>query len=165
MMTTAEKRDVINQFCDGQSWCEHCSVGKLEFCEKYNEYNAPEEVVDEWYDAIVKSDENNDKNVELVETLDGHVETIDMPTPTPIDMVNHPSHYEIGKFECIDVMIETQGVDAVMDFCICNALKYLYRHKRKNGVEDIKKARWYIDKYLELWEGQQCNDTSIETKC
>lgn len=71
----------------------------------------------------------------------------------PTDNVNHPGHYETGKFECIDVMIETQGVEAVKHFCLCNAFKYLYRHNRKNGVEDCKKARWYIDKYLEL-EGQ-----------
>jgi hypothetical protein len=70
------------------------------------------------------------------------------------DNVNHPSHYETGKFECIEVMIETQGVEAVRDFCLCNAFKYLYRHNGKNGVEDIKKAKWYIDKYLEL-EGDQ----------
>lgn len=69
-------------------------------------------------------------------------------------MVNHPSHYESGKFECIDVMLETQGVEAVMGFCVCNAFKYLYRHRRKNGVEDIKKARWYIDKYVELAESE-----------
>ena len=67
------------------------------------------------------------------------------------DNVNHPEHYT-GKFECIDVMIETQGIDAVLDFCICNAFKYLYRHKRKNGIEDLKKAKWYIDKYLEIVE-------------
>lgn len=66
------------------------------------------------------------------------------------DMVNHPSHYETGKFECIDVMLETQGKEAVQSFCLCNAFKYLYRHKNKNGVEDIKKAAWYINKYLEL---------------
>lgn len=69
------------------------------------------------------------------------------------DVVNHPSHYETGKFECIDVMLETQGKEAVMDFCMCNAFKYLYRHRRKNGVEDIKKAKWYINKYIELAEG------------
>ena len=68
------------------------------------------------------------------------------------DVVNHPSHYETGKFESIDVMVETQGVEAVQDFCICNAFKYIYRHKFKNGVEDIRKAKWYIDKYLELEE-------------
>lgn len=71
------------------------------------------------------------------------------------DNVNHPSHYEIGRFECIDVMVETQGVEATQNFCVCNALKYLYRHKRKNGVEDIKKARWYLDKYIELEEQKQ----------
>lgn len=70
--------------------------------------------------------------------------------PKFVDVVNHPGHYESGKFECIDVMEETQGKEAVMDFCICNAFKYLYRHKRKNGLEDILKARWYLDKYIEL---------------
>lgn len=66
------------------------------------------------------------------------------------DVVNHPSHYETGNFECIDVMIETQGKEAVLNFCLCNAFKYLYRHNRKNGIEDIKKSRWYINKYIEL---------------
>ena len=66
------------------------------------------------------------------------------------DMVNHPPHYNTGKFESIDVMMETQGVEAVQDFCMCNAFKYIYRHKFKNGIEDIRKAKWYIDKYLEL---------------
>ena len=68
------------------------------------------------------------------------------------DNVNHPSHYETGNFECIDVMIETQGKEAVMDFCVCNAFKYIYRHNNKNGIEDIKKAKWYLDKYIELSE-------------
>lgn len=68
------------------------------------------------------------------------------------DMVSHPPHYETGKFECIDIMIETQGVQATKDFCVCNAMKYIYRHKRKNGMEDIKKAIWYLNKYVELEE-------------
>lgn len=69
-----------------------------------------------------------------------------------IDNVNHPARYETGKFECIDVMIETQGVEAVKHFCICNAFKYIYRHLGKNGLEDVKKAQWYINKYIELSE-------------
>lgn len=68
----------------------------------------------------------------------------------PMDNVNHPSHYETGKFECIDVMLETQGEEAVKAFCVCNAMKYLYRHKNKNGREDIAKAVWCLNKYLEL---------------
>lgn len=66
------------------------------------------------------------------------------------DIVNHPSHYETGTIECFDAIVESQGIEAAMDFCICNAFKYIYRHRRKNGIEDIKKAKWYIDKYLEL---------------
>lgn len=68
------------------------------------------------------------------------------------DMVNHPPHYETGDIECIDVLVATQGVYSVQDFCVCNAMKYLYRHKRKNGVEDVEKAVWYLNKYLELEE-------------
>lgn len=69
-----------------------------------------------------------------------------------IDNINHPAHYESGNYECIDVMEETQGIDAVKKFCVCNAFKYIYRHQRKNGDEDIKKAAWYLNKYLELSE-------------
>lgn len=68
------------------------------------------------------------------------------------DNINHPAHYETGRFECIDVMEETQGTEAVKGFCLCNAFKYLYRHNNKNGDEDIKKAIWYLNKYLELSE-------------
>lgn len=70
--------------------------------------------------------------------------------PTP-DMVNHPSHYETGKFECIEVMEEVFGIEELKSFCICNAFKYLYRHKRKNGIEDIDKAIWYLNKFKELY--------------
>ena len=65
------------------------------------------------------------------------------------EMVNHPDHY-ISKYECIDVMEEVFGSQAVKDFCICNAFKYLWRYKKKNGIEDLKKARWYLDKEIEL---------------
>lgn len=68
------------------------------------------------------------------------------------DQVNHPDHYTQGAFECIDAMLDTQGVQAVQNYCICNAFKYIWRHNLKNNDEDIRKAKWYIDKYLELSE-------------
>lgn len=68
------------------------------------------------------------------------------------DAVNHPQHYCTGKYECIDVMIEIFGIEAVKTFCLLNAFKYNYRSGRKNGLEDIQKAKWYIDKYIELSE-------------
>lgn len=69
------------------------------------------------------------------------------------DVVNHPPHYE-GKIECIDAMIQQFGVESVMQFCKCNAFKYLYRCEKKHSspLEDIKKAEWYIKKYIELYE-------------
>lgn len=66
------------------------------------------------------------------------------------DPVHHPSHYETGKFECIEVMEEALGCDAVEGFCICNAFKYIYRSKRKNGAEDLEKALWYLNKLLNM---------------
>lgn len=83
-----------------------------------------------------------------------HIADIVYEIDSKNDIVNHPGHYETGKFECIEVMQEALGVDTVKNFCVCNAFKYLYRHKRKNGLEDIKKAKWYIDKYLDL-----CSDS------
>lgn len=88
-----------------------------------------------------------------LETLSGSLtkalEAQEMSEPGK-EHVNHPDHYKTGKFECIDIMVETQGVESTQDFCICNAFKYLYRHKKKNGSEDISKAIWYLSKYLEL---------------
>lgn len=70
--------------------------------------------------------------------------------------VDHPSHYAGAKFECIEVMLEVFGADAVKDFCLCNAFKYLWRCQKKhdNAVTDIKKAKFYLEKYIELEEGE-----------
>lgn len=66
-----------------------------------------------------------------------------------VDNVNHPSHYEGNtSLECIDCMRLAMGRNAVLNFCLCNAFKYLWRYKNKNGAEDIKKAKWYLD-YVE----------------
>lgn len=69
----------------------------------------------------------------------------------PVDDVNHPEHYNVGKYECIDVMVELFGIEATQNFCELNAFKYLWRGDRKqNKSKDIEKAKWYLDKYLEL---------------
>ena len=50
-----------------------------------------------------------------------------------MDNVNHPAHYNVGGIECVDVMENVFGRDAVMNFCLCNAFKYMFRceHKQK----------------------------------
>lgn len=47
-------------------------------------------------------------------------------------------------------MLESQGEEATKAFYICNAFKYLHRQRRKGGIKDIKKAKWCLEKYLEL---------------
>ena len=77
-----------------------------------------------------------------------HFEPLNSGT-TP-EEINHPDRYAGGKFECIDVMLDVFGADAVKHFCILNAFKYIWRAEKKNGVEDIKKAVWYLNKFIEL---------------
>ena len=86
---------------------------------------------------------------EMLKALERELEEEDI-------VVDHPPHYETGRFKCIEVMEEALGREEVKDFCLCNAFKYLYRCSRKNGLEDLKKARWYLNKRIEMekedWE-------------
>lgn len=60
------------------------------------------------------------------------------------------SHYKTGEYECIDVMIDVFGKEAVMHFAILNAFKYIWRNEHKGHAKDLKKAKDYIELYLEL---------------
>ena len=67
------------------------------------------------------------------------------------DNVNHPAYYEAStSIECIEAMELMFGEQAVYDFCLCNAYKYIWRHKNKNGLEDLNKAEWYLNKASEM---------------
>lgn len=67
------------------------------------------------------------------------------------EKVNHPKHYNReNAMECIDEMVMLFGVKETQIFCKLNAWKYRYRAAEKNGIEDLKKSDWYIQKYKEL---------------
>jgi len=68
--------------------------------------------------------------------------------PFNFDNVNKPKHYNQSKFEPIDVIQEWGGKDQFEGFCWGNVIKYCSRYKHKNGVEDLKKARYYLDKLI-----------------
>ena len=72
------------------------------------------------------------------------------PVNLPKDEINHPNRYAGGKFECIDIMLDVFGKEAVKHFCLLNAFKYIWRQEKKGGVQDTKKAVWYLNKYIEL---------------
>lgn len=66
----------------------------------------------------------------------------------PEESVNHPKHYNQGKFEVIDVI-----EDWKLGFNDGNAVKYIARHMHKaNPIEDIKKAIWYLNRHLQNLE-------------
>ena len=80
-------------------------------------------------------------------------ETLDSEHPTEEDIVNNPSHYQSyakDGIDCITAMQYAFGKTAVAHFCVCNAFKYIWRHSSKNGMQDIEKALWYLNKYKEL---------------
>jgi hypothetical protein len=65
------------------------------------------------------------------------------------DLVNRPDHYCKGGVECIDAVdaaiSDLQGREA---HYTASALQYLWRWKSKDGVRDLKKARWFIDRLI-----------------
>ena len=72
-----------------------------------------------------------------------------------IDVVNHPSHYTKGSIECIDAIDSaTTGKSGIEAVCVANIIKYLYRYEEKNGLEDVKKARWYLNKLISELESK-----------
>lgn len=66
------------------------------------------------------------------------------------DAVNHPKHYKETSLECIETMTIAFGANEIANYCCVNAYKYLFRYRTKNGLEDLKKANWYLDKCHEL---------------
>ena len=66
------------------------------------------------------------------------------------EMVNHPSHYNMGKYEAIDVI-----EDWNLNFNLGNAVKYISRAGHKDDiVQDLKKALWYIDRERQRLENK-----------
>lgn len=68
------------------------------------------------------------------------------------DVVNHPNHYCQGGIECIKAIEASMPPDGFQDYCKGNVLKYIWRWRDKAGVEDLKKARVYLNWLIESAE-------------
>lgn len=69
--------------------------------------------------------------------------------------ISRPKHYRIKglePYESIDIIKANLGKTGFNNFCLGNVFKYLIRHKNKNGLEDLKKARVYLDWMIKNWE-------------
>lgn len=71
------------------------------------------------------------------------------------DHVNHPAHYTGGKVEVIDSLESfVTGLDGVEAGLTWSAAKYLARWKHKNGLQDLQKARWYLERLIKHVEAK-----------
>lgn len=147
MTTRDEMVRTLVKFCDEQTGCSYCLLEGEDHCD-FDEW--PDHKLAIAYDHVYKNSEAR---------LDGsHLknEEVKMDENVP-DMVNHPQHYTQGDIECIDALkaatVGKRGIEAV---CVANVIKYLWRYEEKNGIEDVRKAKWYIERLLmELEESQQ----------
>ena len=64
------------------------------------------------------------------------------------DMVNNPDHYNQGDIECIDAIRAMLTAEEFIGYLRGNSLKYRWRFRYKNGIEDLRKAEWYEKKLL-----------------
>ena len=64
------------------------------------------------------------------------------------DMVNSPPHYNKSGIECIEAIKAMTG-DGFKFYLQGNIMKYLWRYRYKNGVEDLKKAKWYLSELID----------------
>jgi hypothetical protein len=64
--------------------------------------------------------------------------------PTVFDPVDRPQHYASGGIEAIEAMEASMSPEAFRGFLKGNVQKYVWRYETKNGLEDLRKAKWYL---------------------
>lgn len=75
--------------------------------------------------------------------------------PLENDPAVNPSHYRQGGIECIEaIQAATEGLAGFEGMLTGNCIKYLWRWKYKNGVQDLKKCHWYLEKLIEVLDRQ-----------
>ena len=68
------------------------------------------------------------------------------------DNVNHPAHYNAGKIEVIAIQEDQLTSEEYRGYIKGQVIKYITRERHKNGLEDLKKARWYLDRLIKKME-------------
>lgn len=150
-MTREEKAEILDECCHFYGKCDNCELRKK--YDKETDVFTDEVgcVFDEMSDDMLNKCYNWYKELDPAACENAEAECCDKEPDG--DMVNHPSHYTQGGIECIDAIkaatVSKTGIEAV---CTANAIKYLWRYEEKNGIEDVKKARWYIDRLIKELE-------------
>ena len=137
-MTRGEKQGYLLEYCRECISCGECILNdpKHKWLTHIDGNNCP--------DYLESPDEDLDKALKLIQESEELHKAHN--TDKLAEAVNHPSHYTDGKIEVID-FIE----DKNLGFCLGNAVKYISRAGKKDKTkeaEDIKKAIWYLNRYL-----------------
>ena len=153
-MDRSEKEETLNCYCNSIDDCDDCELMKKydrdtsEFTDQYSciFHKMSDDMLNKCYSWYKEIDQASCENAQ--DSCYGK--------ESNVDMVNHPSHYIQGGIECIDALkaatVSKTGIEAV---CTANAIKYLWRYEEKNGIEDVKKARWYIDRLIRELEEKE----------
>lgn len=73
------------------------------------------------------------------------------------ETVNHPAHYNTGWIEVIDAIEDWE-----LGFHAGNVVKYVARYKHKNGINDLQKAMWYLQRLIRNTEQEIANDDAVQ---
>ena len=153
-MDRSEKEETLNCYCNSIDDCDDCELMKKydrdtsEFTDQYSciFHKMSDDMLNKCYSWYKEIDQASCENAQ--DSCYGK--------ESNVDMVNHPSNYTQGGIECIDcIKSATVGKAGIEAFCVGNAIKYLFRYEEKNGIEDVKKARWYIDRLIKELEEKE----------
>ena len=121
----------------------------------------PEEGEDmKWFEDIPKEEAPKkvkvkvepETEVKVSEKCDSEILTRAILDKTPPmrteDNINHPSHYTQGGIECIVAIKASMTASEFRGYLKGNAMKYMWRYQLKNGVEDLRKAQWYLNRLI-----------------
>lgn len=145
----------LNEYCENNPLCSDCTFFDADETRCINSTNYTLEDLIGWYKQLMteypeRCSIDETEFYEMAAPLMGTDVTITNYEPPQNDLVNHPSHYTHGGIECIDSMKAAFGSDELKVYCKIAAFKYLWRADHKGGLQDIQKANWYLNKYLEL---------------
>lgn len=142
-MTKEEKISYMEGLCDSMM-CRECPAfavsEKVEVCD----FSLMEEnTLDEYLKAF--------RMIPSGECVCG-----EDPVAQKIPDAVHPNHYKLPNgMQVVDVEVAMLGKVAVKEHCLCTAVEYILRHKGKNGAEDIRKAHWWLSKWVELEDANE----------
>ena len=107
----------------------NCTTCMAEYCDSKDYFIKPEEVCASWVGSGMMQLEKK-------------------------DMVNHPSHYA-GQIEVIDYIRDKLTPEGFTEYCCGNVLKYISRWRKKDGIQDLKKAKVYLEWMIDAAEKER----------